>query len=81
MRDIQYLEIFTDETMCLLQKNLIKAKLSDDIDETRFFFFLAVLHIMWESQFPVEGSNLQPLHWKRGVTIQLEKSQMKQDWP
>lgn len=39
MRDTQYLEIFTDETMCLLQKNLIKTKLSDDIDETRFFFF------------------------------------------
>ena len=39
MRDTQYLEIFTDETMCLLQKNLIKMKLNDDIDETRFFFF------------------------------------------
>ena len=39
LRDTQYLEIFADETMCLLQKNLIKTKLNDDIDETRFFFF------------------------------------------
>ena len=30
-----------------------------------FFFFLAVMHV--GSQFPYQGSNLRPLHWKCGI--------------